>query len=357
MHSSQLNIMKTVTSLVLILFAASSLRGQDIHFSQFYLTPLIVNPALTGTFHGERRVILNYKDQWRSIESIPYQTMAFSYDWTMLKKKWEHSYLGGGISLFRDKAGDLSMGQTQLNLSISSIISLNEFQHLSAGLQGGFAQRSIDYTNANWESQFDGSGFNNTLPSNESFTSDPFIYPDFSFGAAWHYGTDESNIVANDMFRANAGIAYLHLNQPRLKFYDSKEQLHSRLVVHGSTFFGLKNSVGALLPSAILYIQGPQVESEYGVMFRYMLKEESRYTGIFKESALSLGGYFRTGDAVIPAALLEIGSFAFGITYDINVSKLKVATAARGGIEISLRYLSPNPFRAGKGTKSNVRFL
>lgn len=331
--------------------------SQDIHFSQFGQTPLIINPALTGTFHGDRRALLNYKDQWRSIDAIPYQTMAFSYDWTMMKKKWENSYLGGGIAFFRDKAGDLSMGQTQINLSISSIISLNEYQHISAGLQGGIAQRSIDFSNANWESQFDGSGINTSLPSNESYTADPFLYPDFSMGVAWHYGTDESNIVANDMFRANGGISYLHLNKPKEVFYDSGEQLHSRMALHCSTFFGLRNSVGALLPSAILYIQGPQIESEYGLLFRYMLKEESRYTGIFKESALSLGGYFRTGDSVIPAALLELGNFAFGITYDINISNLKAATTARGGIELSLRYLSPNPFRTGKGTKSNVRFM
>jgi len=345
-----------ITTAMLTLLACMS-RGQDIHFSQFFQAPLLINPALSGTFHGDRRAIINYKDQWRSIDAIPYQTMAFSYDWTMFKKKWENSYLGGGIMVFRDKAGDLSMGQTQVNLSVSSILSLNEFQHISVGLSGGAGQRSIDYANARWESQFDGSGFNTALSPQENYTNGPFIYPDFSVGAAWHYGTDESNIVANDMFRANAGISYLHLNKPKQQWYDSGEQLHGRFVMHCSTFFGLRNSVGALLPSAVFYIQGPQVESEYGVMFRYMLKEESRYTGIFKESALSLGGYFRTGDAIIPSALLEVGSFAFGITYDINVSKLKVATAARGGIELSLRYISPNPFKAGKGTKSNVRFM
>jgi hypothetical protein len=83
-----------------------------------------------------------------------------------------------------------------------------------------------------------------------------------------------------------------------------------------------------------------------------MLKEASKYTGIYKESALSLGAHYRVGDAVIPSLLLEMGSFAVGIGYDLNVSGLKAATQSRGGMEVSIRYISPNPFVYRRLSKS-----
>ena len=83
-------------------------------------------------------------------------------------------------------------------------------------------------------------------------------------------------------------------------------------------------------------------------MVRYRIKEGSKYTGFIKESAISFGGYYRAGDALIPAFMLEIANFAVGISYDINVSGLKVATGSKGGIEISLRYLNPNSFKRDK---------
>ena len=42
--------------------------------------------------------------------------------------------------------------------------------------------------------------------------------------------------------------------------------------------------------------------------------------------------------------MLEVANFAVGMSYDINVSSLKVASSGKGGFEISLRYTNPNPF-------------
>ncbi len=78
-----------------------------------------------------------------------------------------------------------------------------------------------------------------------------------------------------------------------------------------------------------------------------------------KESAFYLGGYYRVSDAFIPSVMVEFANYALGLTYDVNVSKLRTATNAKGGIEISLRYSTPNPFtyKYGKGRSKSVRFL
>ncbi len=68
---------------------------------------------------------------------------------------------------------------------------------------------------------------------------------------------------------------------------------------------------------------------------------------------MSLGAHYRVGDAIIPGFLMEMGSFAFGVSYDINASGLTTITSGRGGYEISIRYISPNPFVS----RSQARFF
>ncbi|PCH87194.1 MAG: hypothetical protein COB88_06120 [Flavobacteriales bacterium] len=322
--------------------------AQDIHFSQFSQTPLLINPALTGVLNGDMRAFLNYKDQWNSF-GAPYKTYALSYEMAVLKQKWKNNYLGVGLSAFHDKAGNSDLSTTQVNLSISGNALLDEKHRVSVGLQGGFAQRSINYSELKWGSQFDGEQHDPSLSSRELYSSDTYVFGDFSTGILWSYGTGDSYISSNDQFRANAGLAFFHFNKPRQGFY-ADEELYAKLVFHGGMYIGFKNSNTALLPSILVMKQGAPIEANLGGMLRFRIKEEAKYTGLIKESAILFGCHYRVGDAIIPSFSFEWANYAIGINYDINVSELKVATAGRGGFEISVRYINPNPFTYGRGT-------
>jgi type IX secretion system PorP/SprF family membrane protein len=286
----------------------------------------------------------------------PYKTSALSFDMGLFKKKWEKSYLGAGLFVFNDKAGDTQLGTTQVNLALSSIVNINEKQKLSAGLLGGFSQRSINMTNAQWGSQYNGSSFDPSLPTNELPPNNSFYYGDISAGVAWHFYTTESNLSSKDGLSINLGAALYHVNTPKYKFSNqsASEDLQPRLVLHGASLLGINNTNWGFTPSFIYMKQGTLQEINVGTFVRYILQEESKFTGIFKETALSLGGYWRAKDAFIPTIMLEYASFAVGVSYDVNISSLKAATNKRGGIEISLRFINPNPFKSGTGT---VRFL
>ena len=86
-------------------------------------------------------------------------------------------------------------------------------------------------------------------------------------------------------------------------------------------------------------------------MVRHTIKEESKYTGLLKETAILLGVYYRVGDAIIPSFMFEMANYAVGISYDINISSLTEASEGAGGFEISFRYITPNPFKRGLGSK------
>ncbi len=354
-------VIKMKFTLLFIVFSSffSCIFSQDIHFSQYYNLPLVVNPALTGAFNGDQRVSLNFKDQWKNV-GTPYRTYALSFDMGLMKKKWEKSFLGAGLLVYKDVAGNAKLGTTQISLSVSSFVSLGENQKISAGLQGGFVQKSLLAQNQSWDSQYDPSktnGWNSSLSSNEINTSyNKINLGDLSGGLQWTYSLGDATLSSNDKKSLNAGVAFHHITRPEQNFSSSgaMDKMYSKIAAHAGAFIGIKNFHIAVLPSFLFLMQGPSREINFGTLIRYTIKEESRFTGIFKETAVAVGGYARAKDAFVPAMQIEYANYAIGLSYDVNTSPLRSATKGNGGIEISLRYINPNPF---KGSKATVRFL
>ena len=268
--------------------------AQDVHFSQFNMTPLILNPALTG-IEGDQRAFLNYKNQWQGMgmQGATYNTALFSFDMRLFKKKWRKGYLGTGINAYKDVAGDLKMGTTQLNLSIAGIVFINEKQLISGGLQGGYVQKSLSADAMQWDSQYDANAgaFNSSLPSNDIASVPTIGYGNFSAGIAWNYNKNQSTLSAHDQLKINLGLAAFNINTPKQNFinYENNDKLYSRFVVHGTALIGIKNTNLALTPNVVLLKQGPSYELNVGTLFRWTLKEESKYMGAFKETAFSFG--------------------------------------------------------------------
>ena len=321
--------------LILLLFCKGFLIAQDIHFSQINNTPLILNPALAGYVTGDSRIILNYKEQWRSI-TVPYKTVAASFDMHLFKKKWKENYMGLGVSLFNDKAGDAGMGTTKFDLSVSYKKAMRNTNNIIFGLQAGYGQRSCDISKLSWDNQYNGSSYDPTLPSNEPFTfNNNFSYFDLTAGAAWTYSPTR-------YFQSLLGVSLFHINQPRLYYYEtSDERLYSKWVVHGGINYYKRNTNMTYTPSFIYFRQGSLQELTFGSIFRYRLREASRYTGYYEENAICFGIWYRFKDALIPCIRYEYGGKYFiEVSYDTNISDLTNASHARGGFEISLMFIT-----------------
>lgn len=320
--------------------------AQDIHFSQSNMTPLMLNPALTGVFDGNQRVFLNYKNQWQGMgtSGATYNTGLFSFDTRLSKKKWQKGYIGAGLTAFKDVAGDLKLGTTQLNLSLAGTVYINKQQSITGAMQGGYVQKSISTAAMQWENQYDpGTGaYNASLLSNDIASIPPTMYGDFASGLSWRFNKDATTISANDQFRLILGLAALNINTPKQSFYSSgnTDKLYTKIVVHGQSRIGITNTNLTITPIASFFKQGPSYELNVGTLFRMAIKNESVYTGYGKGMAFSLGAQYRMNDAIIPMMLFEYSNYALGISYDVNTSSLTQGTKGRGGVEISLRLIT-----------------
>ena len=345
--------MKTKLLFGIITAAAFTLqqgKTQDIHFSQFWMAPLIQNPAYTGAVY-DMQGIINYKSQWGCIAE-PYKTYDASFDMAFSKTKKKKGWMAAGINFFSDKAGDSQMGTLQGNLNFAYHLRLDAVNTLGAGMMGGFVQRSINYSALQWGNQYDGSSYVSGSPSGEPVGAASRTFIDGGAGIVWTYSQGEEYMTANNRIKINAGASVFHPHQPDYSFYKSGERLYMKWVAHANFLYGIKNTNISIVPSLMYYRQGPTQEILSGILFRAIIKESAKYTGFISGSAFSAGIHYRADDAAVVSVFLEKGLYALGVSYDLNTSDLRTASDYRGGIEISLRYAAPGPF----ATKSSYKY-
>lgn len=333
--------------------------AQDIHFSQFTMTPILLDPSQAGKFGGDQRAIVNYRDQWSSVMNNSFRTYGVSFDMHLNKKAKKDNFFGIGLTAFSDKAGGISLGTTILNVSLAYHVRMNQSSYFSAGAKAGIIQNSLTPSQLRFDNQFDGSGHNESLSSGEDFNQRSLLNPDFAIGLSYTWGTNTSDkVISNNGFdgkKMNIGFAAHHVSSPDYSYLEPQtDNLNLKYILHANTSFGIHETNTAIQPSGFIQYQEGATNIVLGTFFRYNLKEKSKYSQFSNGAAMSVGIHYRISDAIIPSILIEMGSIAIGVSYDINVSGLSTATGGQGGYEFSIRYVNPNPFG---GRKSQSRFF
>jgi len=319
-------------------------QAQDIHFSQFYLNPLQQNPAMAGAIYGVEASMI-YRDQWRVSGFSPYKTMSASFDMRFEQKRNQNGYLAGGFNFFSDKSGDSKLGVTQANISLAYLVRLNKFNRLGGGIQLGQFQRSLNYNNLQWGQQYNGNNFDSNLNNGESISGTNSISKfDVGLGLSWIYNDSGGDIKVTDNHDLNfsAGIGIFHLTRPTLS--NDNDRLPIRFVCHFNGVVGIQSTKMAILPGFMYYKQGKQQNIYIGSLFRYLINQDSKYTGLKQYSALYFGVYSRLKDAITLKLAYDFSGFGFGLSYDINTSDFMSTAYSRNGFEISLKYIGFNPF-------------
>ncbi|MBX3163445.1 MAG: PorP/SprF family type IX secretion system membrane protein [Bacteroidetes bacterium] len=322
--------------LLTLAFVPQLVKGQDVHFSQYAETPSIINPALAGVVYNTRAAV-NYKSQWQSV-ATKYETMGFSFEQTIAREKLKGNYFAVAFNVFRDAAGDAKLRNLNPNLGITYFQKINKKMKVSGGLQSGLNYRTIDVSALRWDEQYNGYAYDPNLPSGESTPRSAITSFDMGGGVNLNYVQSDKFMSAKNAMKFDVGIAAYHYRLGRNSFITTTEKLNTRYCAYFSGDFNIPNSMNALAPSFLYMRQGTSNEFIAGALFKFILGDPSVYTQLKKPHALSIGGYYRFRDAVIPSILYQYDTYAIGISYDINVSALTPASKRRGGIEIMLRY-------------------
>ncbi len=326
-----------VNSVAAFLMITQLSKAQDIHFSQYTETPSSINPALAGV-HYNTRAIANFRTQWGSVATA-YQTIGFSFEQAIKAQKLKGNYFALALNIFRDAAGNAKMNSLNPNLGISYVQKINKQMKVSGGLQGGVMYRTIDVNNLRWDRQFNGYEYDASLPSGEpSVPRSAVTSYDMGGGINFNYAQSEKFFSSKDGNKFDFGASAYHYNIPVNSFITTTDKLYTRFCAYFNGDFNIPNSKNAIMPSFLYMRQGPSSQFITGALFKFILVDQSTYTTYKKPAALSVGAQYRYKDAIVPMVLVQYDKYAFGASYDVNVSALTPASKRNGGLEIMLRY-------------------
>lgn len=313
---------------IFALMLTGTLKAQDPHFSQFFASPLTLNPAFTGKFDGQWRIAFNHRDQWPSIPKA-YVTSSFSVDFPILKKRIpENDVFGVGVSALTDASanGALKLNYGSLSLSYHKSLDENGYNTIGAGFQGTYSSMSLDIKRLTFEDELTQNGFAQGTTMDVLTNGSNQSYFDLNAGVLFSGSSNGEN-------NYYLGASMYHINRPKVSFKDNNWFLTSRLTIHAGASLPVSGVVGVNF-SAIYQAQNKASETLFGAALALNANSDNiNPTNVF------IGAWMRINDAIIPYLGLEFAGVRIGASYDVNISSLKAATGNRGGSEISIIYI------------------
>jgi len=338
-----MKIFRHILLLTAFIALSTGIKAQDIHFTQFYMSPLNLNPAMTGVSNCTSRIIGNFRNQWAPVlKSNAYNTFSMSYDQKMPVGRYDYFGIGGAI--WGDVAGTHKFGTMEGKVSFSYSKKMGGYRKkahfLVIGAEGGLARRGLSTDNFKFPEQNSG--------RIEVIDNPNFFFGDISAGILWFSMLDEYN-------NFYVGAAFHHLNQANQAFkrsivdengnvienIDNTNSLYSKVTFHGGGEFEIQPKF-SILPYFVTFIQGPYLQINVGTSARFALGNSRK-----NRQAFQIGAWYRVGsqyesklysDAMIITTRFDYQNLGFGLSYDVNISELNSASSANNSLELSVIY-------------------
>jgi len=324
----------TILTAVCLSLTTLTATAQDPNFSQFFVSPLSLNPALTGKFNGSFRVAGNYRDQWPAVSNT-FITSTASFDLPILTNRIsELDTWGVGVVAMTDRTANGILTTNFISLTTAYHKGLDEdgLHQLGIGFQGTYTSKRLDGSKLNFENELDSlGGWSNHSGEAIDGQMINLNYFDFSVGALYNGSTDGYN-------NFYLGVSAYHVNKPQESFSGIFYTLNPRITVHAGGAIPLADRSKTIYLSSLVSRQGGATNVVVGGAGGFNVNGDEEnptnfYAGLWTR-------FNNLNDAVIPYVGLEFGGFRLGASYDVNISSLKVASQSRGGIEISLIYVN-----------------
>lgn len=294
------------------------LKAQDPQFTQFYASPMYLNPAFAGVTY-EHRFVVNYRNQWPGI-SKAYQTYMASYDYNMSEIN-----SGLGITVMQDKAGTAGLTNTQFGVNYAYHFKVSKFAEIRMGANLNYNMKRIDFNKLRFNDQITtGSG-----TSIEVENYEPLNFMDFAAGAL---------LNSTEYW---LGFSAKHLTEPNSSLTGDKVPLPLSISLHGGYRFIIEQKSKELkryVSPAFNYRHEQKYDQlDIGVYYYHLpLNVGLWYRGLpFKKYAATYSN--REAIAVLVGFDLTDYNLRVGYSYDITVSKLGISNS-KGAHELSLIY-------------------
>ena len=305
--------------------------AQDPQFSQYYASPLYLNPGFAGTGFSHR-IAVNNRIQW---PSLPQAFITHVFSWDMNQPSFNSGF---GILAMNDKAGSVGLSNSSVGLVYAYKLHFGRWV-FSPGIRFAYHIQNVDRSKmlAGDQIEFGGGGGTPSI--------DPTInnvrnvtYFDFDFGG----------LIYNERYWLGASIS--HLNRPNASFIEDDYRLPMKLTAHAGMKIPLNTGIFAserpthIAPSFVYKVQNDFDQLDIGINYYYQPVNIGiwyrgvpiqKFTGPQQDSYIS-------HDALIFLIGFAMWNFEFNYSYDFTISQLSIKT--NGAHEFSLIF----QFQTGK---------
>ena len=312
-----------IAAITLFAFAccATTVKAQDMHFTQYNAAPTSINPGYAGAT-GQARAVTIYRAQWASLPQA-YTGFHIAYD----RPTFDHD--GGiGVLISHEEAGAGALRSSRVAFQYAYEFQLGPRTFVRPALQIGLVSRAVN---------LNGLTFMDQLLRNDAATT-----LEQGLGTGKQYidmGSGFLLISGKSWF----GISADHLNTPNHSLsHDYAEKLNMRLSAHGGGRISLN--------------RGPRAKNSKDIVFAFNYTKQGEFDqldlGTYYDLKIMTVGVWYRGIPLIQKAAdesidIDAVSLVFGFgnklwrmgySYDLTLSKLGIATSG-GSHEISLKYL------------------
>ena len=318
---------------IIAMLGCFTARAQDHMYSQFFNSPIYLNPALNGQFQGDLRLNLIYRNQYSSVPgSLSYLSASIDY---------KVPEFGGGLGLIVTRSSE---GTAYLNKNnIAGIYSYSvgsEDYVLSFGLQAGVTNRSVDFSKLVFGDQIDPRlGY---IPGSTTGADKPDFNNKFFFDSGAGINLTLKNF--------NIGGAAQHLNRPNESFIGTPSKLPIRATMHASFRYNLTRDDNMddedksyIIPSVVFYKQAQAQSISAGMQY--------------KRRSINVGAWYRSGgggpSAFVVSLIFDLfinkeggEKLRFGVSHDVPAGGLNYSNTS-GTSEGSIGYETTLPSRQG----------
>ncbi len=325
--------------LLTVLYKGQFTLAQDIHFSQALETPLALSPANTGFYNGYVRAIVNYRNQWASMNKA-FQTQGISIDGGLFKSKKRPAFMGLGLTIFTDAAGSAKLRTTGALLNVSGLVKLGRRSAISVGLAGGTQATNGNYGSLTYANQFNGNFIDPNINSGET-PNRQFTNVDMAVGAAYEFTSYKKDQDHDDIFSFKLSFGGFHVNQPVQDYRaGANYKLPVKYVGALTSVIDLEDTKFTITPTFIYQAQARSQEIYMGSYLKYRMSTGTKVTGVKTQNAIGFGLFYRRNADIIPSLIFDMGDYSIAMAYDVNVSAYTTASKGFGGFEIALRFNS-----------------
>lgn len=320
--------MKRLILIIGLYLTAFCSSAQDPKFSQYFASPLTLNPANTGFFDGEYRIALNTRQQWGNFGD-PYNTYSVSGDIKLVQdENFTNSVFSLGLSGLFDESFNKALKSQYISASFSYFQYLDVNHQFKFGLapQVSYVSRFLDFNKLTFASQYTNGGFDNSMPNYLDLKNDKTSHFDLNIGANFSASFDNISFVL--------GYSIYHITKPKeTMLYSVSNKIPYRKTVNFGVFYNLNYNMDLNI-TAIHSMQKMNNDTMLGSVLGFKVNEDAKvklYTGLW---------YNFNESSVYPYVGVTLGNLNAGVNYTVYSNKVINVTPRT--YEISLIYRHNN---------------